>query len=98
MPNETSSQAALKERKRRERVQETAEMARALIRDAMQWKEDDAAAFHLASVLVEGRHPRMLAAVWRETQYLCPKTAYGARAAKVVRLANDALAKDMVSR
>lgn len=96
MPNETAYQATAKERSRRKRSTERGEAARDLIKSALEWKEDSQAAFVLASILVEGRNPKLLAAVWIEVVHLSQGTDYGARAKRIVMEATKALARDLV--
>lgn len=101
MPNCTQSQSLNKENARKRRVADRAAKARALIEQALSWSNDNEAAFVLASILTESRHPRLLAAIWREVNEggapVASATAHNQRVFRVVRLANDALAKELVA-
>jgi len=84
----------LKERKRKDRVMERGERARQLIRTALSWQTNAEATAAMAAVLEEERNPRLLAAVWRELEYLGGD--YGTRARVVVSKANDLIARELV--
>ncbi len=86
----------VKERNRKDRVRERGESARRMIRCALSWEGDEKATFVLASLLVEGRNCKQLAALYSELPYLDAKTAYGARARRIVQLASEAIARELV--
>lgn len=96
MSNMTANQARNKERARKKRVCERGDQARQLIKDALAWATDDQAVFHMASVLVCARHPKLLAAVWNELEWMGGNGPIAERARKVVREANKAIARDLV--